>query len=271
MTLFKKRERKIIILGTGPGGETCPFDRETWAVAKILMSGRPQWRLDRLFNLDDLHTMLSVIASHTKEALEEKLIKVEKESVGLVGQFKSNLEVLSNRPKDREGDQLQKNTAASVTSLTEGLHSALNDLTRVREGLEFQAKFKKEDFVKRINERKVPFIAQRFYPEIPLSKPYPLREVVNRFGTPYFTNTICYMIAMAIIEEVTHIQLWGIFQGGYQEYLRERKGVEYWLGLAAGFGIKVEVRGVSLLFTNDDEGRLYGYKKTYSDLLKEIP
>lgn len=271
MNWFKKKDKKIIILGTGPGAEMCPFDRETWAVAKILMSGRPQWRIDRLFNFDDIHTMLSVVAGHTREALDLKIADVEKKDIELITQLKDSAEVLSKRPKDREEEEILTKTNAKIISSTEGLHNALTDLTKVREGLQFQAKFKKEDFIKRINDRKVPYITQKFYPEIPLSQSFPLKEIVAKYGTPYFTNTICYMIAQAIYEGVTHMQLWGVYQGGYQEYLRERKGVEYWLGLAAGFGIKVEIRGVSLLFTNDDDGRLYGYRKTYQDLLKELP
>jgi len=52
--------KSVIVLGTGPGWEKCPFDKEVWAVAKLIMNpDYKEQRIDRLFNMDDLNKMLS--------------------------------------------------------------------------------------------------------------------------------------------------------------------------------------------------------------------
>lgn len=266
MNIFKrKKERPIIILGTGPGAELCPFDKETWVVAKIIMTPKPQWRVDKMFSLDDVDTMLSVKKEHTKEEFLEKLENFEKEVLGFGEASRKNLKDYEEKEETGKLVDITKNTAIQ----SEGLHAELMELTRIREGLHFQGKFTREQFIQRINSKKALFITQQKHPEIPLSQAFPLKEAMWEFGTPYFTNTICYMICLAIMEKVTSIDIWGVVQGGYQEYLRERKGVEYWLGLASGRGIKININAITQLFTNDQNGKLYGYKKTIEQLQKE--
>src|SRR5438105_13783086 len=46
--------------------------------------------------------------------------------------------------------------------------------------------------IQRLNQMKVPLVAPYKYQEIPLSEAFPLKECVEKFGMPYFTNTICY-------------------------------------------------------------------------------
>ena len=263
MTWFKqKKQRPIILLGTGPAGEYCPFNKETWIVGKLLMTTKPQWRVDKIFSLDDPDTMLSVRTQYTKDTFTNKLQEVE-EKVKKFGEIsRSQLQDYEMKEETGKLVDITRNTALQ----SEDIHESLMELTRIREGLHFQNKFTKEAFVNRVNMRKVPFITQKQHPDIPLSVAFPLKEVFVKFGTLYFTNTICYMIAMAILEGVTSIELWGVVQGGYQEYLRERKGVEYWLGWAAGTGIKIDIRGITQLFSNDFDGKLYGYNRTPQDL-----
>lgn len=262
MNLFKKK-REIAICGTGNGLEMFTYDRETWAVAKLIMTPKPQWRMDKLFCLDEPDTMLSTRKGYTKEQYVEKLQEFETETAKFVAEMKQHASTDEFEKKDKDGQPLYNIHKASVDS--ENLYKHITELTKIREGMHFQNKFTREQFIEAINSRRIPFITQRIHPAIVFSEAFPLKEICHKYGTPYFTNTICYMIAYAMFTGVTHIQLWGVVQGGYQEYLKERKGVEYWLGRAAGEGIKIEVRGISQLFVND-EGKLYGYHKSPQEM-----
>ena len=132
---------------------------------------------------------------------------------------------------------------------------------------------KMEGVVKRINDMKIPLIAPYKYEDIPLSEPFPIHECVKRFGYPYFTNTICYMVAYALLVGAKEISLYGINQAGSHEYNEERGGVEFWLGIAIGIGVRVTIngRGSQLLKFKARHGSksiLYGYSQTYEDLIR---
>ena len=47
---------------------------------------------------------------------------------------------------------------------------------------------------------------------------YPLEDIIAYFGTDFFTNTIDYMLALAIYEGATEIRLWGIAMDTLEEY-----------------------------------------------------
>lgn len=123
------------------------------------------------------------------------------------------------------------------------------------------------DIIQRINSLKVPLIAPYRYEEIPLSEPFPLDECVKRFGQPYFTNTICYMIAYALLQGAEEIQIFGVNQASSAEYYGEKSGVEYWLGIVNGMGVKLTINGEkSELLTLKKRlggGILYGYNAPY--------
>jgi len=124
-----------------------------------------------------------------------------------------------------------------------------------------------------INQMKVPFVAPYKYAEIPLSEPFPLKECAAKFGYPYFSNTIAYMIAYALLKGAKEIELYGVNQAGSHEYTEERPSVEYWLGIALGMGVKVTINGKNsqLLKYKGNvsvNGMLYGYRKDYEAVLK---
>lgn len=85
---------------------------------------------------------------------------------------------------------------------------------------------------------------------------YPYDEIVSRFGIDYFSNTIAYMIALAVYEGYERIRLYGVDMA-LEEYKREMPSVEFWLGVAVGQGIKVEIGQGSSLFKTKT-GRRYG-------------
>ena len=86
---------------------------------------------------------------------------------------------------------------------------------------------------------------QHKYNEVPCSIPYPKDEILGEFGT-YFTNTVSFMIALAIKEQATHISLYGVDMaqqavGVKSEYAQQRPSCELMLGIAIGRGIRVRV------------------------------
>ena len=127
------------------------------------------------------------------------------------------------------------------------------------------------DIIKRINDLGIPFVAPFKYAEIPLSEAFPLRKYVEKFGIPYFSNTISYMIAYALLEGAEEIEIFGVNQRSSSEYFYEKAGVEYTLGLAVGAGVKVTVHGdKSELLTNKARfggSILYGYNQTYEQVI----
>ena len=125
--------------------------------------------------------------------------------------------------------------------------------------------------IKRINDLHIPLISPYIYKEIPLSEEFPLEECKKKFGEPYFSNTIGYMIAYALLKNVEEIDIFGVNQASSGEYTMEKAGVEYWLGIAVGRGVKVTVHGdKSELLTNKNrwgQGLLYGYNLNYNQII----
>lgn len=88
---------------------------------------------------------------------------------------------------------------------------------------------------------------------------YPLREVTEHFGVDYFTNTVDYALALAIYQGFTEIDLYGVNMAWGSEYSFEKPGVEFWIGMAKGRGIKITVHGDESTILKTRDGKLYGY------------
>ena len=87
-----------------------------------------------------------------------------------------------------------------------------------------------------------PVYMQKKWDIIPKSIAYPVDEVIKHFGDDrYFTNTISYQIALAIMEGFKEVQIWGVDMAVDTEYHFQRPSVEYWIGIAKGMGIKIYV------------------------------
>ena len=201
---MKAQADEIIILGTGETFEACPFDKETWAVAKILL--------------------------FTHDHFKNKLPKG----------YHKNIDVLFNIDKVDE-----------MLTFTDPKWMASG--------------WTLEKYIKLVNDLKIPFITSFPVKGFTHLEEYPLKEVVEAFQNYYFTNSICYMIAYAILTSVKRIDLWGVNQHGMKEYVNERKGVEFWIGLAMGHGIQFQINGPSHLLKNEAKV-MYGYKRPYEEL-----
>lgn len=116
----------------------------------------------------------------------------------------------------------------------------------------------------------IPIYLQKLDPRIPAGILYPKGEIVQQFGC-YFTNSISWMIAYAIACKPTHLSLFGVDmaqvkQDGNAEYERQRPSCEYFLGWAAGAGIKTYVPPESDLLKCR---RLYGFETDINGMYKK--
>lgn len=79
------------------------------------------------------------------------------------------------------------------------------------------------------------------YP-IPNAEAYPVDEAAANFGR-YFTSSVSYMVALAILLQPDTIGLWGVDMAQDSlfnaEYSHQRPSLEYFLGVAAGSGIEI--------------------------------
>ena len=85
-----------------------------------------------------------------------------------------------------------------------------------------------------------PLIVRAVDEHVPNGIAYPMDEIVAKFGG-YFTNTVSWMIALAIDINPDEIGVWGVDMACTEEYRAQRPSCEYFLGIAAGRGIKVTV------------------------------
>lgn len=121
---------------------------------------------------------------------------------------------------------------------------------------ESKDEWKNQSWVENIKD--APVYAEESRSHLPNYIKYPLEAVKESIPIHYFENSISYMIALAIYEEVDEIGLWGVHLRGIREYEAERPSVTYLIGLAQGRGIKVFIQpGTPLLASKWEAGR-YG-------------
>lgn len=119
-----------------------------------------------------------------------------------------------------------------------------------------------------------PIYMQEHYEDVPSSVKYPKEEIVkallpniwrdvNKPGMnkaeaieqiENFTSSAAYAIALAIYQGKKQIELVGIELTSDTEYVRQRPGVLFWLGIAVGRGINVVIHSPLLM-----KDKPYGY------------
>lgn len=121
------------------------------------------------------------------------------------------------------------------------------------------------DWLQRPHE--FPIYMQDHYDDVPSSVKYPKEEIVKALlpnvwrdvagdvsQVENFTSSTAYAIALAIYQGKKQIEISGIEMTSDTEYVRQRPGVYFWLGIAAGRGINVVLH--SPLLMNE---KPYGY------------
>lgn len=108
-----------------------------------------------------------------------------------------------------------------------------------------------------------PVVTSRAYPDYPNFVAYPLEDVINAVGTPYFNCTPAYAIAYAIYLGVRRISLFGLDFTWPNAHDAEqgRACCEYWVGRAMQRGIEVFVCNTSSLMDANvpSDLKFYGY------------
>ena len=117
-------------------------------------------------------------------------------------------------------------------------------------------------------EHPFPIYMLEKYPDVPSSVAYPLEDIAEKLlpnvrrgkdwetsvRNDYFTSSFAWMCALALYEGFRTIEVYGFEMATNTEYLYQKGSTEFWLGVAAGMGVKVLVpTGCQLL-----QGKIYG-------------
>lgn len=101
-----------------------------------------------------------------------------------------------------------------------------------------------QQYLESLNALNIPIYMQAPWAVVPNAVGYPFKEVIDKFGN-YFTNTISWMIALAIMQGFKTIGVYGVDMAvssplrHQNEYSHQRPSCEYFIGLARGMGIEV--------------------------------
>ena len=115
-------------------------------------------------------------------------------------------------------------------------------------------------------------------PQIPNSQRFPYQDLVNKYGSYFFTSSIAWMLAAAIEDiltdraenkfrqdETDHIGLWGVDMAANEEYADQRPGCQFFVQLAQSLGIQVHVPPESDLMASP---LLYGIDESSHMVIK---
>jgi hypothetical protein len=132
---------------------------------------------------------------------------------------------------------------------------------------------KRQKEVAWLRNLKIPVYLHEHYDDIPTSMAFPRADVeaaFNRYlpsipgsdairndGRPYHTTSVTWMIALALLEGFKEIHIYGVDMVTDEEYGYQRPACEFWLGLAAGLGVKTVIPADSALCTME---WLYGWE-----------
>jgi len=118
------------------------------------------------------------------------------------------------------------------------------------------------------------------FDEYPSSVAYPFDDAVKELGPldpkgaarPYFTNSVDYMVALAIMQNYKEIRMFGtdFVADGDDDYLKRRQSLEYYCGIARGRGIKVVIPRTCALLKAE---YVYGFQpklRDNDDTIKEL-
>jgi len=126
-------------------------------------------------------------------------------------------------------------------------------------------------YPKWLAQNTIPIYMQDHYEAVPASVKYPKGRILLEFGDcrGYFTNHAAWMIALALTEGVSMIGLFGVNYSTESEYMKQRGSCEYWLGRAAGMGVRIVLPEQCSLLR--EPALLYGYEShdETTGLLKE--
>jgi len=120
---------------------------------------------------------------------------------------------------------------------------------------------KVNDYIAGLGKLKCPVYMQQKWDIVPTSTEYPIKDITEDFGR-YFTNTISYEIALAIYMQFKEIGIYGVDMAVDSEYHHQRPSCEFFLGIALGKGININIPDEADLVKTRF---LYGYEEKQED------
>lgn len=121
---------------------------------------------------------------------------------------------------------------------------------------EFTEDAREPEYVEWLKACPVPIYMIEPRPEITNSVRFPIEAAIQLGGRDYFTSSISYMIAAAIMDGFEEIGIYGINLAIGGEYFHQKANAEWWIGQAEGRGLRVYVPAASSLLKQHAR---YGY------------
>lgn len=118
-----------------------------------------------------------------------------------------------------------------------------------------------------LNALNIPIVSLHKFKELKKLVHYPYDKIVARWGSEFFTNSICYMVAYALYNDYKLIKMCGIDMATSMEYILERGGIEFWVGVGTGMGVKFDITKQSMV-CKPPMGIPYGHKLSVN--MKEV-
>lgn len=99
---------------------------------------------------------------------------------------------------------------------------------------------KQETHMAFLNSGKVPVVMKEHYSEVPKSIKYPWQQILNRYRH-YHESTFSWLVCLAMEMGYKQIDWYGTHLSSEDEYRNQRPNLEYYIGLAEGRGIKIDI------------------------------
>jgi len=114
---------------------------------------------------------------------------------------------------------------------------------------------------KELDKLDMPVYMHDCIPEVKQSIKYPIEFMTERFPD-WWTNTLCYMFALAIDEGFEEISIYGVDMANPDEFEEQIPAMAKWIGYCVAKGITVNVPETSILRNLD---YLYGYEDIHRE------
>lgn len=82
-----------------------------------------------------------------------------------------------------------------------------------------------------------PILLQEAYADVPASQAFPSHELINHFQTRFFTSSAAWLIALALYQRPTAIELWGVSPD--RDYEHQKPCLAWWVWQARVLGVPV--------------------------------
>lgn len=96
-----------------------------------------------------------------------------------------------------------------------------------------------KDYYGWLKKQTTPIWMQETYPDIPASMRFPLERIRTEWPQTPIASQTGYLIALALMQGVTHLGFWGTHYAHESEYRAQRANTERWIGIAEGRGVVI--------------------------------